>query len=50
LGLSETEISSYLTDNIYYKLDSDCLEGVRLFYEYAAECGALPKAPTLEFL
>jgi chorismate dehydratase len=50
LGLSETEISSYLSDNIYYKLDSGCLEGLGLFYQYAAECGALPKAPTLEFL
>jgi chorismate dehydratase len=50
LGLSETEITSYLRDNIYYKLDNDCLEGLRLFYQFAAECGALPKARTLEFL
>jgi chorismate dehydratase len=50
LGLSETEITSYLTNNIYYKLDSDCLEGLSLFYQYAAECGALPKAPELDFL
>jgi chorismate dehydratase len=50
LGLSESEITSYLTENVYYNLDNDCLEGLRLFYQYAAECGALPKAPKLEFL
>jgi chorismate dehydratase len=50
LGLPEPEISNYLNNNIYYKLDGDCLEGLGLFYKYAAECGALPKAPTLEFL
>jgi chorismate dehydratase len=50
LSLPEALICNYLADNIYYKLDSDCLDGLRLFYQYAAECGALPKAPTLEFL
>jgi chorismate dehydratase len=50
LSLPEPVISSYLTNNIYYKLDGDCLAGLRLFYQYAAECGALPKAPTLDFL
>jgi chorismate dehydratase len=50
LGLSEAEIHSYLTDNIYYELDSACLEGLQLFYRYAAEVGALPSAPELYFL
>jgi chorismate dehydratase len=50
LGLSESTVSSYLTENIYYHLDAACLEGLHLFYRYAAEIGALPPAPELRFL
>jgi chorismate dehydratase len=50
LGLSETEIRTYLTDNIYYDLDAGCLDGLQLFYRYANECGVLPPAPSLRFL
>ena len=50
LGLSEADVRTYLTENIYYDLDSGCLEGLRLFYRYAQECGALPAAPSLRFL
>jgi chorismate dehydratase len=50
LGLSEDEVKTYLTRNIYFDLDSACLEGLRLFYRYAAECQALPEAPPLRFL
>jgi chorismate dehydratase len=50
LGLSEPEIRSYLTESIYYGLDNDCIEGLQLFYRYAAEIGALPSAPELQFL
>ena len=50
LGLSEASVRSYLTENIHYSLDSACLEGLELFYRYAAECGALPPAPPLHFL
>lgn len=49
LRLSEDEIRSYLTENIYYHLDPPCLEGLQLFYRYAAEIGALPAAPLLHF-
>lgn len=49
LHLSAPEVKSYLTQNIYYYLDSGCLQGLRLFYRYAAQTGALPKAPPLEF-
>lgn len=49
LGLPEQEVHSYLTQNIYYHLDSPCLEGLRLFYRYAAEVGALPEAPEIRF-
>lgn len=49
LGLPEALIREYLTQNIDYALDSENLEGLRLFYRYAAECGALPYPPELEF-
>jgi chorismate dehydratase len=50
LGLKESDVRSYLTENIYYHLDHDCLEGLHLFYRYAAEIGALPVAPEIQFL
>jgi chorismate dehydratase len=49
LGLPEALIREYLTDNVNYALDAENLEGLRLFYRYAAECGVLPGAPELEF-
>ena len=50
LGTSEADVRSYLTENIYYQLDEPCLEGLQLFYRYAAEIGALPAAPEMRFL
>ncbi len=50
LKISEAEVLSYLTESIYYQLDAPCLEGLQLFYRYAAEVGALPPAPDLQFL
>jgi len=50
LDISESEVRSYLTQNIHYQLDAGCLEGLRLFYQYAAEIGALPPAPDLQFV
>jgi chorismate dehydratase len=49
-GLSETEVKDYLTTNIHYYLDSDCLDGLDLFYSYAREFGILPDCPALQFL
>lgn len=49
LGLPAAEVRQYLTQNIHYYLDAGCLEGLQLFYKYAAECGALPAAPALRF-
>ena len=49
LGLTEAVVLSYLTENIYYYLDAPCLEGLQLFYRYAAEIGALPSPPELRF-
>lgn len=48
--LSEPEVRSYLTENIHYQLDEPCLEGLHLFYRYAAEIGALPRAPEIRFV
>ncbi len=50
LRMTEQGVRSYLTENIHYQLDAGCLEGLRLFYRYAAEIGALPRAPDLRFL
>jgi chorismate dehydratase len=50
LALSEADVRAYLTENIYYQLDAPCLEGLQLFYRYAAEIGALPVAPSIDFL
>ena len=48
--ISEAEVRAYLTQNIHYQLDAGCLEGLRLFYRYAAEVGALPAATELRFV
>jgi chorismate dehydratase len=50
LELTENDIRNYLTNNIHYYLDPDCVEGLQLFYRYAQECGALPAIPNLRFL
>jgi chorismate dehydratase len=50
LGISQSDVRSYLTENIYYHLDAPCLEGLELFYRYAAEIGALPAPPEMHFL
>jgi chorismate dehydratase len=43
-------LKAYMTKNIHYFLDDACLEGLRLFYRYAVECGALRTVPKLRFL
>lgn len=50
LGISEEAVRAYLTENIHYDLDAGCLEGLQLFYRYAAEIGALPAEPELRFV
>jgi chorismate dehydratase len=49
LRLTEAEVKSYLTENIHYHLDRECLDGLQLFFQYAQQCGALPAAPALRF-
>lgn len=50
VNLSKKDVWEYLTQNIHYSLDAACIEGMQLFFQYAAECGALPVAPELDFL
>jgi chorismate dehydratase len=50
LGLTEEDVRNYLTRNIYYNLDADCMDGLRLFLDYAQQCGALPAVPSLDLL
>ena len=50
LGLNEEDVRSYLTENIHYRLDAECLEGLRQFYDYAAELGVLPGTPEMRFV
>jgi chorismate dehydratase len=50
LDLSQEEVFSYLSQSIYYTLDTDCLSGLRLFLRYAEECGALPQIKELDLL
>jgi len=50
LPLSENTVRSYLTTNIHYVLDEECIEGMRGFFRMAAETGVLPQyeLPPLE--
>lgn len=50
IAVPPSTIRSYLTENIHYVLDEECMEGMKLFFTYAAECGILPAAPGLKVL
>jgi chorismate dehydratase len=43
MPIAEETIRTYLTANIHYVLDEECLEGMRGFFRMAAECGVLPE-------
>ena len=43
LPLPEATIRTYLSENIHYILDEECLEGMRLFFKLAGEMGVLPR-------
>jgi chorismate dehydratase len=43
LPISEQTIRSYLTTNIHYILDEECIEGMREFFRIAAQFDILPK-------
>jgi chorismate dehydratase len=42
LPLSEQILRTYLTTNIHYFLDEQCIEAMRTFFRMAAQCGVLP--------
>jgi chorismate dehydratase len=50
VGITPSDVHSYLTQNIHYDLDPACLEGLQLFYRYAAEIGALPPVSEIRML
>jgi chorismate dehydratase len=41
--IPEATIRAYLSTNIHYVLDEECLEGMRGFFRMAAEAGVLPE-------
>ena len=50
VGISEPEVSAYLTRNISYSLDPQKQAGLQLFFELSAELGLIEQARSLEFL
>ncbi len=50
IGISEQDVRTYLTENIHYHLDAENLEGLSLFFQYAAELKLIEHAPDLRFL
>jgi chorismate dehydratase len=49
LPIPESTIRGYLTTNIHYVLDEECVAGMRGFFSMAAECGILPSyQPVME--
>jgi chorismate dehydratase len=50
IALPRATIHTYLSRNIHYVLDDECLEGLRRFYELAAACDVLPPVADLRFL
>ena len=49
LDLPPCPLAKYLRQNIQFDLDEDKLEGLRLFYQMAAEEGLIPAARPIEF-
>ena len=50
IALPRDTIRAYLSQNIHYVLDEECLEGLRRFYELAAACNVLPAVTNLPLL
>ena len=50
LGITEAEVTTYLTENIDYYLDRENHAGLQLFLTYAHEIGLIPAVPELRFL
>jgi chorismate dehydratase len=50
LGITEAEVTSYLTENIHYYLDRENHAGLQLFLTYAHEVGLISAVPEVRFL
>jgi chorismate dehydratase len=50
IALPPATIRHYLSSNIHYVLNSDCIRAIELFRQYAAEVGVLAPLPRLRFL
>jgi chorismate dehydratase len=50
IAIPPDTIRSYLTRNIHYTLDPDCLRTIEFFRSLATQLGALPPLPTLNLL
>jgi chorismate dehydratase len=49
LGLPHEELVTYLTENISFDLDEDCLRGLRLYYDLAMKSGLIERAAEVIF-
>ena len=50
IALAPATIRNYLTKNIYYQLDSACIQAIQTFRQLAAQVGALDPLANLRFL
>jgi chorismate dehydratase len=50
MPIPASTIRTYLSENIHYVLDEECISGIDLFFRYASECEVLPAASGLNFL
>ncbi|MGC1784249.1 MAG: menaquinone biosynthesis protein [Acidobacteriaceae bacterium] len=50
ISVPAATMRTYLSQNIHYVLDEECLRGLDIFFDYAAEYGVLPTAPKLRWL
>ncbi|HKG23798.1 MAG TPA: menaquinone biosynthesis protein [Blastocatellia bacterium] len=49
LCLPRADIIDYLTKNISYDLDEECVRGLALYYELARDCGLIAEVRDLDF-
>jgi chorismate dehydratase len=50
IAIPAATIRHYLSSNIHYVLNTDCIRAIELFRRYAAEVDVLPALPPLRFL
>ncbi len=50
LAIPPETIRTYLTHNIHYALDAECMQAIRSFRRFSAELGVLPALPDLRVL